>query len=179
MLIFVIICVLGTALAEPCGTPPVCLCQLDLGIILCAGMNINQIPTFSDEVKNDTLFLDILSTNITEMPSLKEWPSLEWVTLKENSKLDCNFSIENKNVYVDTDCHTIPNTVYYGIDADYFMPEHVELFKLIYAIIFIPFGFTFVSACACIIKSKRNIRIKEANKKSSFNGAEERSIFPV
>ena len=98
MLIFVIICVLGTALAEPCGMPPVCLCQLDLGIILCAGMNINQIPTFSDEVKNDALFLDILSTNITEMPSLKEWPTLEWVTFRENSKLDCNFSIENKNV---------------------------------------------------------------------------------
>ena len=56
MLIFLIISVLGTALAEPCGTPPVYLCQLDLGIILCAEMNINQVPTFSDEVKNDTLF---------------------------------------------------------------------------------------------------------------------------
>ena len=72
MLIFLIICVLGTALAVPCGTPSVCLCQLDLGTILCAGMNINQTPTFSDEVKNVALFLDILSTSITEMPSLKE-----------------------------------------------------------------------------------------------------------
>ena len=102
----------------------------------------------------DWLFWDILSTNNTEMPSLQEWSGLEWVTLRENGKLDCNFSIENRNIYVDTDCHAIPNTVYYGIDAEYFMPEHVELFKLIYAIIFIPFGFTFVSACAFIIKSK-------------------------
>ena len=68
---------LSTALAEPCGTPPVCLCQLDVGIVLCAGMNINQIPTFFNQVKNDVLFLDILSTNITEMPSLKEWSALE------------------------------------------------------------------------------------------------------
>ena len=173
MLLFVI----GTALAEPCGTPPVCLCQLDLEIILCAGMNINQIPTFSDEVKKGTLFLDTLSTNITELPSLKEWSSLKWVTLRENSKLNFNFSIENRNIYVDTNCHATSNTVYYGIDADYSMPEHVEIFKLTYAIIFIPFGFTFVSTCACIIKSKGNICIKESNKESSFNRAEERSIF--
>ena len=119
MLLFVIICVLGTVLAEHCGTPPVCLCQLDLDIILCAGMNDNQIPKFSDEVEKGALFLDILLTNITEMPSLIEWFSFEWVTLRENSKLNCNFRIENKNIYRDTDGHTMPNTVYYGIDADY------------------------------------------------------------
>ena len=66
MLLFLIFCVLSTALAKPCGTPPVCLCQLDFCLILCAGMNVNQIPTFSDEVKKGAPFLDILSTNIIE-----------------------------------------------------------------------------------------------------------------
>ena len=61
------------------------------------------------------------------------------------------------------------NTISYGIDADNFMPEQVELFNLISVLIFIPFGFNFVCAFACMIKIKTNILFKETNKESVVN----------
>ena len=55
---------------EPCGTALLCNCELDLGIVSCYGSHISEIPLFSNEVKSNILFLDIININITEIPSL-------------------------------------------------------------------------------------------------------------
>ena len=174
--LFTIAYLLDTVLAGPCGTPPVCQCQPDLGIVLCSGMNVIGIPSFPEEVTSSALFLDVVSTNIMEMPSLNEWTKLEWVTLKGNRRFDCNFTVEN--IYVDTDCVSASNSIYYDIDADYFTPEESELFKIMSPILFVPFGFTFVSVYACMLKSRRN-RFRETNKRCSFNRPETQPINPV
>ena len=156
-LVFLIDVVYG----EPCGEPPLCNCEHDLGISTCYGGNITQILQFSTEVKSNTIFFDVINTNITEFPSLESWPNLMWVTLRGNSHLPCSLDVI-KIDYVDSDCTTGP-VVYSDADNE-FSPEHSELLQMLYALIIIPFGFTLASGYIYYVKRKRMSGFSEAEK---------------
>ena len=121
---------------KPCGTPLLCKCELDMGIVSCYGSHISEILFFSDEMKSNILFLDIYNTNITEIPSLQTWPSLLWLTLQGNPYLPCTVDVVCID-YLDSDCSVGP-VIYNDANEDF--SGQSELFQMVYALIVIPFG---------------------------------------
>ena len=101
-----------SAFANKCGNPPVCWCVPVHGITLCK--NVNALPVFNGEEKNRTLFLDLIDTNITELPDFRPWVNLEMIYLR-NSRYLCNICIEKaEHVYLDTDCLSLSEHIHEG-----------------------------------------------------------------
>ena len=166
MLVVVFITLLGVVIGKPCGVPRVCNCVHDLGMLTCFGENITEFPKFSSGVKLSTLFLDIINTNITELPSLKDWSSLEWVTLKRNEYLSCDV-IHKESVFVDSDCQVGPR-VYHDVAGE--LPKHHNLIQFLYALLVIPFGLSFASGYVCYVKKRTATRFSAAEKEDSALG---------
>lgn len=155
---------IASAVGMPCGIPQVCNCIHDLRLVTCYGKNISKLPTFSNEMKASALFLDIINTNITELPSLKPWSSLEWVTLRGNLHLSCDVMHRD---YVYVDCLAQPNVQHdpkVQHDATEDFSEHNNLLELLYALVVIPFGFTFASGYVYYVKRRNATRFTEAEK---------------
>ena len=81
--------IVGAYARAPCGDPSICYCFPDLVTVTCQGQNVTILRTFPKDVST-TVFLDAIATNITELPVLRHWSKLEWLTLTGNRYLSCN-----------------------------------------------------------------------------------------
>ena len=82
--------IVGAYARATCGDRPLCYCFPDLGTVKCKGQNVTFSPTFPEDVVSTTAFLNVIDTNITEMPPLKHWSKLEWITQGITTYPDCN-----------------------------------------------------------------------------------------
>ena len=96
---------------EFCGTPPLCYCNFDLGIVSCMNHDISILPEFNPYILEHTIFLDIIDTLMSNLTSLKleEWFRVEYVTIRDNEFLPCqnilNFiTNSNTSAYIDYTC---------------------------------------------------------------------------
>ena len=100
---------------EWCGIPrPLCLCDMDNGIILCTNPDIVVIPEFPKYIKQTVWKLIIMNTGIHKLFSIRkgEWPALYQITLQNNKYLHCGavYKELQENVKIKGDGHRIVQT---------------------------------------------------------------------
>ena len=142
---------LSVASGEICGKPPICNCNIDLGILSCYGKNVSDLPVFPMEIKTRTLFLDIVNTNITKFLPVQDWTNLQWITLRGNKYLNCGtIKVDTERVYVDSDC---------PIDLENYsdkenLSEGYNFYEMLYALIMLPVGLSLASGYVYYVKKK-------------------------
>ena len=138
----------------PCGSPPLCICKFDAGVLLCKGSNITKIPNFTDEVKQLIIFANFINTGITELPSFGNWSYLAWITLKGNQLFDCSIrGIQDDEVYVDNDCD--PSRKLFEVFED----RQPLFLQIMYAFFILPLGLISVYTYVSYIKRKKTAQL--------------------
>ena len=91
--------------ATLCGTPNNCVCTADSRRIKCEGFNVKEIPIFTEEVKQNATFLDIIDTQIKDARLYTFWKSLKFITFVDNTLLECDELPEStQQLYVTSNC---------------------------------------------------------------------------
>jgi hypothetical protein len=103
-------------------------CNTTLLRITCYGANVTVFPYPHTSVQH----IEIIQTNISKIPNLKQWASLSSIEFRHNPAIDCNeLSHIPINVHVRSDC-----------DQPLLMePEQEGLEYLVYLILLLPLSY--------------------------------------
>lgn len=110
LLVFGVV-VRGDEYLEACGLPSGCYCSGPiLHLISCR--NITIFPIFNEHIRTGVIYIDLYKTKIIGLPVLtkSEWPSLNYINLKDNAYLDCASvsSLQRDGLSVLTNCDSAP-----------------------------------------------------------------------
>ena len=91
--------------AKLCGTPKNCTCNLQFQSIDCRGFNVKEIPIFTEEEKENILFLEIVNTQIRDITLYKFWKSLQQINIINNTLLQCDQILKGgRQLYILSNC---------------------------------------------------------------------------
>jgi hypothetical protein len=82
-----------------------------MGTLSCYGVNVSSFPDVYEYVRQSVGHIDIIQTNLSELPRLKEeeWPNLTTMDIRDNPTLACErvFWLRDSlpRVLITSDCH--------------------------------------------------------------------------